>query len=129
MKWIKKLSKLKANETAESFDMDAPAGSEEVFNLEKDGLEANLGALDNGMVTARDLISPPSFYLGEAKEGDWMKVGRTFVRPFVMMGYPSAVSVGWLDHIYNHDGDMDVALHIEPADDREALDELSLIHI
>lgn len=125
MKWLDKINPLKKKETEETFDLNVSGEQEEVFNLEKDGLEENLGALDNGMVTARDLIAPPSFYLGEAKEGDWMKVGRTFVRPFVMMGYPSSVSVGWLDHIYNHDGDMDVALHVEPADDREALDELT----
>lgn len=98
---------------------------EETFNLEQDGLEHSLGTLSNGMYTAKDLIAPPSFYLGEPVEGDWMKVGRNYVRPFVMMGFPSAVSVGWLDQIYNHDGDMDVALHIQPADDREALDELT----
>lgn len=98
---------------------------EETFNLEQDGLEQSLGTLSNGMYTAKDLIAPPSFYLGEPVEGDWMKVGRNYVRPFVMMGFPSAVSVGWLDQIYNHDGDMDVALHIQPADDREALDELT----
>lgn len=98
---------------------------EELFNLEADETAGIEGGLKKGMVASRDLIAPPSFYLGEAKEGDWMKVGKTFVRPFVLMGFPSAVSVGWLDHMYNHNGDMDVALHIQPADDREALDELT----
>jgi len=98
---------------------------EEVFDLSRDSFSDTDGSLEKGMVSPRDLIAPPSFYLGEAKEGDWMKVGKTFVRPFVMMGFPSAVGVGWLDYLYNHNGDMDVAIHIDPADDRTALDELT----
>lgn len=121
MKW----NPLKKKKKEETFDINQQADQEEVFNLEQDGLEGNMSALKNGMYSAKDLIAPPSFYLGEPVEGDWMKVGRNYVRPFVMMGFPSAVSVGWLDQIYNHDGDMDVALHIEPADDRQALDELT----
>lgn len=38
-----------------------------------------------------------------------------------MQGFPSTVQVGWLDELYNYEGDMDVTLHIQPADDREAL--------
>lgn len=98
---------------------------EEVFNLEENELEKDLNTLKNGMKTAKDLIAPPSFYLGETKEGDWMKVGKTYVRPFVMAGFPSVVQVGWLNHLYDYDGDMDVALHINPTDDRQALDELT----
>ena len=40
-------------------------------------------------------------------------------------GYPSMVSVGWLDYLYNSEGDMDTAIYVIPADDRAALDELT----
>lgn len=115
-------SKLKKEKDPE---IEMKSLDEEILDLEKSDATNPDGGLSKGVGTARDFIAPPSFYRGEPEEGDWMKVGDTFVRPFVMQGFPSAVSVGWLDSIYNHDGDMDVALHINPADDREALDELT----
>lgn len=99
--------------------------SDEILDLEKNDALNLAGGMSNGMFTARDLIAPPSFYRGEVKEGDWMKVGNNFVRSFVMQGYPTAVTVGWLNDLYNYSGDMDVALHINHADEREALDELT----
>lgn len=42
-----------------------------------------------------------------------------------MNGYPAVVSVGWLDNLYNYEGDMDTMLYVEPADERGALDELT----
>lgn len=79
-------------------------------------------ALEKGMRTIKDYFAPPSFDRGHE---DFMKVGNKFVRNFVMQGYPTNISVGWLDQLYNYDGDMDTALYIEPADDRTALDELT----
>lgn len=78
--------------------------------------------LDRGTPTLKEFIAPPSFDRGHQ---DYIKVGDKYVRNFVMNGFPSLVSVGWLEHLYNYDGDMDVAIHIEPADDRLALDELT----
>ena len=87
--------------------------------------ESSTASLDKGTFTKKDLIAPPAFYRGEVKEGDWMKVGNLYERSFVMQGFPSTVQVGWLDELYNYEGDMDVTLHIQPADDREALDSLT----
>lgn len=79
--------------------------------------------LGRGIRTVKDLIAPPSF---DRSDESFMKVGKKFVRSFVMNGFPSSVGVGWLDQLYNYEGDMDTALYIEPADDRTALDELTL---
>lgn len=98
---------------------------EEVFDAEKsDPLNAG-GGLTHGSYTKRDYIAPSSFHLGEEKEGDWMKVGNKFVRPFILNRYPASSYVTWLDSIYNHRGDIDIAVHIHPADEREAMDDLT----
>lgn len=78
--------------------------------------------LGKGMRTIKDLFAPPSF---DRSNPDYIKIGNKFARAFILNGYPSNVSVGWLDNIYNYDGDMDVALYVEPADERGALDELT----
>lgn len=78
--------------------------------------------IGKGIRTVKDLIAPPSF---DRSDESFMKVGKKYVRSFIMNGFPSSVGVGWLDQLYNHEGDMDTALYIEPADDRTALDELT----
>lgn len=79
-------------------------------------------AMGKGIRTVKDLMAPPSF---DRSDESFIKVGKKHVRSFIMNGYPSSVGVGWLDQIYNYDGDMDTAVYIEPADDRTALDELT----
>ena len=54
-----------------------------------------------------------------------IKVENNYVRSFVINGYPARVSLGWMDSFYSYYGDMDVAVHIEPANERTALDELT----
>lgn len=98
---------------------------EEVFDAEKNDPLNAMGGLTNGSYSKRDYIAPASFHLGEEKEGDWMKVGDKFVRPFILHRYPASSYVTWLDSIYNHRGDIDVAVHIHPADEREAMDDLT----
>lgn len=121
----KKLSLFNKNKISKNTESDFDELQDEVLELEKNETLNVDGGLKKGMITTRDLIAPPSFYRGEVAEGDWLKVGSTFTRPFVMQGFPSVVDVGWLDELYSYQGDMDVALHIQPADDREALDELT----
>src|SRR5690625_3131180 len=70
----------------------------------------------------KDFIAPPSFERGFT---DHLKVGDKYVRNFIMKGFPNNIGVGWLDHLYNYEGDMDVVLNVEPADDRMALEELT----
>lgn len=79
-------------------------------------------ALGKGIRNIKDLFAPPSF---DRSNENYIKVGNKYVRSFVMNGFPSTVSVGWLDHLFNYDGDMDTAIYIEPADERAALDELT----
>ncbi|MDF2879522.1 MAG: conjugal transfer protein TraC [Clostridiaceae bacterium] len=78
--------------------------------------------LGKGIRTIKDLFAPPSF---DRSDEDCVKVGNKFVRSFVMNGYPSNVSVGWLDYLFNYDGDMDTVIYVDPADERTALDELT----
>lgn len=84
--------------------------------------DENISVLGKGSRNIKDLLSPPSF---DRSNPDYLKVGKKFVRSFIMHGYPSVVSVGWLDNLYNYEGDMDTALYIEPADERGALEELT----
>lgn len=78
--------------------------------------------LSKGARTLKDILAPPSF---DRTEPDHIKVGNKAVRNFTINGYPSSVHVGWLDALYNYDGDMDIALYVEPSDERGALDELT----
>lgn len=78
--------------------------------------------LKKGERSLKDIIAPPSF---DRSNPDHIKVGKKAVRSFTINGYPSIVSVGWLDALYNYDGDMDTALYVEPSDERGALDELT----
>lgn len=78
--------------------------------------------LEKGMRNLKDILAPASF---DRSNPDHIKVGTKAVRSFTLNGYPSIISVGWLDALYNYDGDMDVALYVEPSDERGALDELT----
>lgn len=95
-----------------------------VFDLTKESEEipSDKRTLDDGIPHVKDFIAPPSFERGAS---DHMKVGDKYVRNFIMKGFPINISVGWLDYLYNYDGDMDVILNIEPADERGALEELT----
>ena len=89
-------------------------------NKQDDINENNI--LDNGMVSLKSLLAPPSF---DRTNPDYFKVGKKFVRNFIMQGYPPQCYVTWLDNMYNYDGDMDCVVHVQPSDDRVALDLLN----
>ena len=78
--------------------------------------------LAKGSRNLKDMIAPSCFDRGHES---YMKVGNKYVRNFMLHGYPSVVYVSWLDNLYNYNGDMDVTLHIEPANEREALEQLT----
>ena len=90
--------------------------------IKDDKKESSEGVLNRGVRNIKDLFAPPSF---DRSNPDYLKVGNKYVRSFIMNGYPAVVSVGWLDDLYNYDGDMDTILYVEPADERGALDELT----
>lgn len=77
--------------------------------------------IERGMVSMKDLLAPPSI---DRSNPDYLMVGKKYVRNFVMQGFPRQVYVGWLNDIFNYE--TDTMLHIEPADDREALDALTV---
>lgn len=56
---------------------------------------------------------------------EYLRVGSKYVRSFIINGYPSVVNVGWLDDLYNFDGDVDTVIHVVPSDERGALDQLT----
>lgn len=78
--------------------------------------------LEKGSRNLKDMIAPSCFDRGHE---NYIIAGNKYVRNFMLHGYPSVVYVGWLDALYNYNGDMDVSLHIEPADERQALEQLT----
>ena len=86
------------------------------------GHEAGMHPIENGIPDIHDLMAPPSF---DRSAPDHIEVGPKFVRNFIVSGFPKLVSVGWADNLYNYDGDLDLAIHVNPVDERVALDELT----
>ena len=78
--------------------------------------------LKRGSRDLKDFIAPPSF---SRENKGFLTIGSKYSRSFAVNGYPSLVSVGWLDNLYNFSGEMDTSLFIVPADERGALDELT----
>ena len=78
--------------------------------------------LADGSRSESQLIAPSSIHYTSEHE---LKVENNFVRSFVMNGYPTRVGVGWLREFFEYRGDMDVAIHIIPSDERTALDEIT----
>lgn len=143
-----KLKKIKNNKKAQVMALPSPRSIQEekvrkkksIFNKKKkeevqeeemmvfSGNEDNpeLSVIDEGAYKIKDIIAPSGIYRGEVKDGDWLKIDGKYVRPMVMEGYPSSVSIGWMDNLYSYEGDLDVAVHIHPSDDRAALDALTM---
>lgn len=74
-----------------------------------------------GRLTPKDLIAVDI----ERSGVDYMRIGDNYVRSLFVSGVPSVVSIGWLDELYNYDGDNDTIIHVHPADTRSALDQLT----
>ena len=79
--------------------------------------------LENGVPKLHDLMCPPSF---DRSNPDHIQVGPKFVRNFLVAGYPKQIPVGWANNIFDYDGDLDLAIHVSPVDERVALDELTM---
>ena len=78
--------------------------------------------LANGVPSMKDMIAPPLF---DRSNPEFMKVGSKYVRSMLVAGFPKQIAVGWANNLYNYEGDLDLALHINPTDERTALDELT----
>lgn len=93
-------------------------------NIDILGQDASLtgNRIANGVPSLKDLIAPASF---DRSSPDHMQVGDKFVRNFIIAGFPRQIAVGWANTLYNYEGDLDLALHINPTDERTAMDELT----
>lgn len=78
--------------------------------------------VDKGSYNLKDFIAPPSL---DRSDFGHLVVGNQYVRNFVMQGFPNQVYVGWLNALYNAEAKIDTMIHVEPADDRAALDALT----
>lgn len=98
----------------------APEEKITVLGLDEKPVEQT--TLATGVPTIKDLMAPPSI---DRSNPDYIKVGNKYARNFIIAGYPKMIAVGWADSIYNYDGDLDLAIHVNPTDERNALDELT----
>ncbi|AJD93556.1 type IV secretory pathway VirB4 component-like protein (plasmid) [Jeotgalibacillus malaysiensis] len=96
--------------------------TDETFVMEDDSTGVSSNIFEKGMTDIKDYIAPPSF---ERNHHDYLRAGEKFVRSYVMTGFPSSIRVGWLDSIIHGEADTDLTIHINPADERTALDELT----
>lgn len=78
--------------------------------------------VDKGSYNLKDFIAPPSL---DRSDFGHLVVGNQYVRNFVMQGFPNQVYVGWLNALYNAEAEIDTMIHVEPTDDRAALDALT----
>jgi type IV secretory pathway VirB4 component len=81
----------------------------------------NKNVLDFGDRKIKDFIAVDIDRTSE----EYLKIGGKYVRSFIINGYPSVVQVGWLNDLYNFDGDVDTVIHVVPSDERGALDQLT----
>ena len=78
--------------------------------------------MDKGIPTLKDLMAPPSF---NRDAFDHLGIGNRYMRSFLLAGFPKHIAIGWADKVYNYNGDLDMTIHINPMDEREAMDELT----
>lgn len=94
-------------------------------NVELEAKPRNERVLEPYVRTVKDLFAPFDITIPEDNNANSIIVNNKYIRSYVMQGYPSMVSIGWLDAIYNYNGNIDTAIYVEPADDRKAQDELT----
>ena len=77
--------------------------------------------LEKGVPTLKDMMAPPSF---DRTEFDHLASATVSCAAFCYL--VSLSTSCWLaDKLYNYDGDLDMTIHINPMDEREAIDELT----
>ena len=97
--------------------------NEELYmDLNESSSSDELIDVDKGSYNLKDFIAPPSL---DRSDFEHLVVGKQYVRNFVMQGFPNQVYVGWLNALYNAEAEIDTMIHVEPADDRAALDALT----
>ncbi len=76
--------------------------------------------LANGVPTLADLIAPDGVQVGTSH----VHLGSRWVTTYVVAALPALVAFGFLSALYEI-GDVEVSMHLHPADDREVVNELS----
>jgi type IV secretory pathway VirB4 component len=71
-------------------------------------------------ITVKDIISPPSIYLGSS----FLKIGRRFSRSYFIFSFPRYLSTVWLSPIINLDVPLDIGIHIFPYSSEEVLKQI-----
>lgn len=93
------------------------------FAIENDSSKKQKpSVLKNGKTTLHDQIAPNFI---DRSHPDYLQVGNKFVRNMMITGFPKQIAVGWASNLYDYEGDLDLAIHISPVDERVALDELT----
>lgn len=78
--------------------------------------------LSNGVPHMKDLIAPPHV---DRSSPDHLQIGSKFIRNYIIAGFPKQICVGWANSLYNYEGDLDLSIHVNPIDERTAMDELT----
>jgi hypothetical protein len=63
------------------------------------------------MLEARDLIAPA----GLAESASFVSVSERLARTVAVSHYPARLHPGWLGDVHSFEGDLDLALHLQPA--------------
>jgi conjugal transfer ATP-binding protein TraC len=77
-------------------------------------------AYRKGVISIRDLISPPSMQV----DPNMLMIGDTFVRTMFVIAYPRYISVGWFAPIINLSSTFDVAMFFYPVKTAVVLEQL-----
>lgn len=102
-------------------DIKINVNTSDTINMGSD-VDVNKGVLARGRRTLKDMLAPTSI---DRSHEDCIKVGTEYARTFSINGYPNTCYITFLDEIFDYDGVMDVAIHVEPSDSRLAHDELT----
>lgn len=78
--------------------------------------------LADGCRDEKDFLVPSGIQKTSEQE---LLVEDNYTRGFVLSGIRPTTEIGWLDALFNYNGDMDSCVYIEPVDERKAIDELT----
>lgn len=70
--------------------------------------------------TIKELVSPDGIII----EKDHMRVGKKYVRSYVITDYPAAVYIGWLEDIKLL-SKLDISVYVYPGEPKEVIDKLT----
>ncbi|MBP3915707.1 DUF87 domain-containing protein [Clostridium sp.] len=111
---IKKSKKVVSKKTNENAKKDV-----ELKNTKQN---SSNDSINKGVVGLKDILAPSAF---DRTNPDYCILDKKYVRSFVLRGYPQVAEVGWLDSLYHYNGDMDLAIHINIANERSAIDSIT----